>query len=230
MPRQDPGGEQGHGTFPYRPFGSATGYTCIPSSNSSTCPLPKCNPSSLPSAKVNRTMTSVIYRALPPRLAPSPSVIPAAAPSSRIYIKNSFITCRCAEVAACFLQPFSSSGDFYTTKDLQRGQGQDAGRDPSRPACDMTTTAGLVCCLPVPVAGADGGGGPDGSRDVPSAVRPGKHLTGTCSHSDNAAVKPSPHSFEKPPCTHAVYPAFDFSGFPQCSDSSFWAFTPTASA
>lgn len=127
-------------------------------------------------------------------------------------IKNSFITCRHAEIGARSPQPFSSS-DFYTTKDLRHGQRQDTGRDPSQPACDVTTTAGPACCLPVPVGGADGCGGPDGSRDVPSATGTGKHLAGTCSSSNEAAVKPSRCYFENPSCTRAVYPAFDFFWF-----------------
>ena len=57
---------------PHYPFGSATGCTFIPSSNSSTCPLPECNPSSVPSSKLNRTATSVILwsAASPPRSLP----------------------------------------------------------------------------------------------------------------------------------------------------------------
>lgn len=172
----------------------------------------------LPSAKVNRTTTSVIYRALPPCLAPSPSIVPAATPSSQIY---SFSTSRHKKLF-CYLQarrdwsPFLtafSSSDFYTTKDLRHGQRQDTGRDPWQPACDVTATAGPAGCLPVPVAGADGCGGPDGSRDVPSATGTGKHLTGTCSSSNKAAVKPSRRYFENPSRTPAIYPAFDIFWF-----------------
>lgn len=73
------------------PFGSATGCTFIPSSNSSTCPLLKCNTSSSPPAKGTCTTRSVIHRALPPCLAPSPSIVPTAALSAQIY---PFITSR----------------------------------------------------------------------------------------------------------------------------------------
>jgi len=136
--------------------------------------------------------------------------------------KNILLPAGVQEIAACSLQPFSSSGDFYTAEDSRCGQGPAAGRDPSQPAWDGTPAAGP--------ASRCWRWGPGGSQGVPSAVGTGGRLAGACSSGDKAAVEPSPSCFENPSCTRAAYPAFDFWGFPQCSDPSFWACTPTASA
>lgn len=72
--RQDSGGEQGHRTFSIIPL-SVTRVHFHPEQQLLNLPLPKCGLSSLPSAKVNLTVTSVICGALPPSLAPSPCII-----------------------------------------------------------------------------------------------------------------------------------------------------------
>lgn len=122
MQRQaEPRSGAGAQDLPHDPFGSLTRVHFHPEQQVLNLPLPKCSLSSLPSAKVNLTVVSVISGALSPSLAPSPCIILLLHQIIKcslllpLGITKYFITCRHAEIAACSLQLFSEQPDHEET-------------------------------------------------------------------------------------------------------------------